>query len=126
MSNDNTYQTPDDLLEGAIDAAERQAWEFEEIGDLLAADKADIEYYCNQVDYEKEKREMEERDAERRKSPEQKAADAVKKKERQDNYDYVYKGITREGFAPTDRHKSIRERHLANMERLKDTPFPFE
>lgn len=124
--SDRTYQTIDDLLADAADVAERQSWEFEEIGDLLAADKADIEYYCGKVDYEREEREIEARDEERRKTPEQKAADAIKKKKKQDNYDYVFKGITREGFVPTSKDMRKRERLLADMEKTKNVPFPFE
>jgi hypothetical protein len=121
MNNDNTYQTPDD----AIDVAERKAWEFEEPGDLLARGEADIEYYCSQVREETE----EEKEAwwtEYLKTPEEKAADAAKKKKDDDRYEYVSKGIIREGFIPTDRNKASRELLIANRERLKDTPFPFE
>jgi hypothetical protein len=125
MSNDNTYQTPDDLLADAIDVAERQSWEFEEPGDLLAADKADIEYYCSQVREETEE-EKEAWWAEYLKTPAEKAADAAKKKKDDDRYDYVSKGIIREGFVPTDMDMMERELLIANRERLKDTPFPFE
>jgi hypothetical protein len=122
----NNYQSNDDLLADADDVAGRQAWEFEEPGDLLAADKADIEYYCNKVDYEREEREMEARDEEYLKTPEQKAADAIKKKEEQDNYDYVFKGIIREGFMPTDKDIRKRSQLLADGEQTKNVPFPFE
>jgi hypothetical protein len=122
----NNYQSNDDLLADADDVAGRQAWKFEEPGDLLAADKADIEYYCNKVDYEREEREMEARDEEYLKTPEQKAADAIKKKEEQDNYDYVYDGVVREGFAPTPKDMRKRTQLLADREQTKNVPFPFE
>jgi hypothetical protein len=121
----NGYRTNDDLLDDAVDVAERQTWEFDEPGDALGKGR-DIEWYCSQVDYEKEEREIEARDAERRKTPEEKAVDAVKKKEEQDNYDYVYKGIVRESFVPTPRDIKRRERLLANREKTKNVPFPFE
>jgi hypothetical protein len=119
------YQPIDDLLADAIDVAERKTWEFEDPGDALAGGR-DIEWYCNQVDYEKEARESEARAAERRKTPAQKAEDAAKKEEEQNRYDYVYKGITREGFVPTQLDIRKKEHHLADLERLRDVPFPFE
>jgi hypothetical protein len=121
----NGYQSNDDLLADAVDVAERQTWEFEEPGDLLAADKADIEYYCSQVIEETEE-ERKEWWAEYLKTPEEKAVDAAKKKKDEDRYDYVSKGIIREGFTPTDRDNASRELYLANMEQTKNKPFPFE
>lgn len=125
MNNDRTYRTTDDLLADAIDVAERQIWEFEDPGDALAGGR-DIEWYCAQVDYKKEARERDAREAERRKTPAQKAEDVVKKKEAQDRYDYFYQGITREGFVPTDRDIRKKEELIAHRERMKDVPFPFE
>ena len=120
------YQSNDDLLADAKDVAERQAWGFEEPGDLLASSKSDIEYYCSKVDYKREEREMEARDEEYLKTPEQKAADAIKKKKEQANYDYVYDGIVREGFVLTPKDMRKRAQILADREQTKNVPFPFE
>ncbi len=108
----SSYRSNDDLLADADDVAERQGWEFEEPGDLLAAGKTDIEYYCSQAREESEEeirvREWEE-----------------KWLGSQEHYRflYVYTGVKEEGFIPTAQDKLDQQQKHGSNEDVIEIPF---
>lgn len=87
----NNYRSNDDLLADADDVAERDDWGVDDIGDLLAADKMDIEYLCSLVEEETEE------DRARREWRENWPGSLD-----QHRYNYIYLGIRAEGYVPSE------------------------
>jgi hypothetical protein len=108
------HTTADDLLANDIDAAEHDAWDGEDWGDLLASGKADIEDCMTDWELQNPEEDWENYVNSRayaRECLKNSAQTAYNRAREEDLYKYIDTGFV-EGFTPTPADEALRQKWL--------------